>query len=238
MTRMFICSPSTPMTSTVQNVVDDIRPRFRISKYKLTIDQSGLPTHNPVGHPALVMGVRCEPVPVKTVVPPIPPPVRSVFYEPTRGKGRARGRRRDDLGKGGFTPVVGSLALPRPVKAEPVIEENQLIDFLDTDIPDIIQKEACLRPVTEDTLERDQIFQSMSNTPSLEGVTCVLSDSAVVSPLQSLESSRVTSLPCPERPWEPRRAYHSQVVFCQHCLVSLHPHSPGWGIRWSADPPR
>ena len=40
----------------------------------------------------------------------------------------------------------------------------------------------------------------MSNTPSLEGATCVSSDSAVVSPLQSLESSRVTSLPCPERP--------------------------------------
>ena len=199
MTRSFICTPGTPMTITVHNVVDFIRPRFQKSAYQFLIDQRGQPTHNPLGHPALVMGVWCEPVPVKAVVPP---PVRSIFYEAPRGRGRAHRRRRDEIGKGGFTPVVGSLALPRPVKAEPVTEENPLINFFDTAIPDLGKEDTCLQPVKVEDPEREDIFRRMSGVMSLEGDTREQKDSAVVSPLQSSSPASSGTEPCPERPEE------------------------------------
>ena len=185
------------MTVTVTKAVEYIRPRFNCAEYNLTIDQRGLPNHNPVGHPALVMGVRCYPVPVQTVVRPVPPPTPSVFDEQPWTRGQ-RPRRLENMGRGGATPVGGSLALPRPVRAEPVVKEELLIDLLDTDIPDKSQREACLQPVTKKALDRDRIFNEMSSTPSLEGATCV--GSVGVSPLQRRDAATV--LPCPERPEE------------------------------------
>ena len=193
MSRTFVCSPEAVMTLTVKQCVEYISPRFQDAKYQLIIDQRSLPVHNPVGHPTVIMGVPCFPVPVRAAVRPIPPPTPSVFVEQTRARGR-RPRRLENMGRGGITPV-GGLALPRPAR-EPV-KERPLIDLLDTDIPVTVQNEACLQPVVpEDTRERNRVFLEMSDTPSLEGAKCTCVGSVAVFPLQRRDSATV--LPCPE----------------------------------------
>ena len=103
MSRTFVCLPEAVMTLTVKKCVEYISPRFGDDKYQLIIDQRSLPVHNPVGHPAVIMGVPCFPVPVRAAVRPIQP---SVFVEQTRARGR-RPRRLENMGRGGVTPVGG-----------------------------------------------------------------------------------------------------------------------------------